>query len=113
MNAKTEFDPCFLSRRIWLRRSLQLCVTGALWAVVAGCHKETALVCADPARLTDQEINLRDSLHYIEQSPDGDRVCGGCAFFERAASAACGTCKLLKGPVNPKGHCDSWNKRSA
>jgi hypothetical protein len=99
-----------LSRREWLRATLRLSLTGALVAALTGCQKRQSGVCSDPNRLSDSENSLRASLHYTEQSPRSDQMCRSCGFFDAPAGNACGTCKLLKGAVNPMGHCDSWSK---
>lgn len=82
---------------------------GALGIGLAGCNQKAA-VCADPAQLDDQQVSLRASLSYTESAP-GKETCADCGFFRMTAGSSCGTCELLKGPANPKGHCDSWNKR--
>ena len=75
-----------------------------------GCQKRNIVICGDPARLTEAENSLRMSVHYAEKSPQHEQTCAGCAFFESSGRGiACGMCKLLKGPVNPSGHCDSWS----
>jgi hypothetical protein len=69
-------------------------------------------VCSDRDKLTDSELSMRTSQQYTENAPDKDRACARCAFFE-AGSTPCGTCNLLKGPVNAGGHCNSWSARKA
>lgn len=67
-------------------------------------------VCADPAKLDDGQKSLRDSLNYVEQSPDPSKICNGCSFFQPAGDG-CGTCQMLSGPANANGHCDSWGPK--
>ena len=98
-----------LSRRAWLKMTMRLSLAGALSVVAAGCQKRKVLVCSDPARLSDADYSLRASLHYTEESRRSDQECAGCGFFQTSGNNACGTCNLLKGAVNPRGHCDSWN----
>ena len=67
---------------------------------------KAAGACADP------EDSLHASLHYAEMGPDAKATCADCGFFEADASnTACGNCKIFNGPVNPKGHCDSWSAK--
>ena len=99
-----------MSRREWLSKVLGLSLTGGLTALAGGCHKRESLICSDPERLSDAENSLRQSLHYTEESPYESQRCAGCGFFQAAGVATCGSCRLLKGPVNPRGHCDSWSK---
>jgi hypothetical protein len=98
-----------LTRRDWLRVTLQLSFGGAAMVLATSCQKRQVLVCSDPTRLSDSENSLRTSLHYSEQAPEPDKACARCAFFNSAENG-CGICSLLKGPVNPHGHCDSWSQ---
>src|SRR5689334_8759761 len=103
MNAKIGST---LSRRHLLALSMGL--GGAMTLQLAGCGAtDSAAQCADPEKLSDDQLSLRTSLHYVERAA-GAQSCSGCAFFKSGAQAACGTCELLKGPANPRGRCDSW-----
>lgn len=84
---------------------------GVTVLAVAACGR-SAVVCSDPDKLTDSELTMRTSLQYTEVSPDKRKVCARCVFFA-AGSVPCGTCNLLKGPVNAGGHCNSWSPRGA
>jgi High potential iron-sulfur protein len=109
MNTSLKGKVPLLSRRMCLGATLGFSLGGTLLAAVAGCQKRGLLVCGDPSHLSDAENSLRTSLHYTEESTRSNQVCAGCGFFDGSSRDACGTCKLLKGPVSPKGHCDSWN----
>jgi hypothetical protein len=67
-------------------------------------------VCADPTKLDDGQKSLRNSLNYVEQSPDPSKTCSGCSFFQ-AAGDGCGACQIFSGPANDNGHCDSWGAK--
>ena len=67
-------------------------------------------VCADPAKLDDGQKSLRDSLNYVEQSPDPSKTCKDCGFFQ-PASDGCGSCQIFSGPANANGRCDSWGPK--
>jgi hypothetical protein len=100
------------------RRSLiGLAGVTVIGAALAGCgQKQAGLRCSDPDKLTDDEINMRNSFQYVEQASNAAQACGGCAFFDagpNSGAPSCGECRLLKGPVNPKGHCTSWSARKA
>jgi hypothetical protein len=46
---------------------------------------------------------------YVDRSPHSDRLCFNCAnFVPPERPGGCGTCKTVKGPVNPLGWCKSW-----
>ena len=71
--------------------------------------------CVDPAQLTTSEASLRASFHFTERSPHGpEQECAACQFFTVSAAEAngCGSCQILQGPANPRGHCDSWSPRT-
>jgi hypothetical protein len=70
--------------------------------------------CMDVSGLTEAELTMRnETLHYVETSPEPDKRCDNCKFWvpPETEGAACGTCTLVKGPINPKGHCTSWFTR--
>jgi hypothetical protein len=106
MHSKSEGP---VSRREILRASSALLMGGAVVSLLSGCSKSATQVCSDPSRLGESEMSLRASLDYQEQSPNPDQACGRCGFFESQVGEACGTCTLLKGSVNPRGHCNSWS----
>jgi hypothetical protein len=57
--------------------------------------------------------SLRASLNYLNPSADAAAACAHCAFFTAApAGGACGECKILGGPVDSTGHCDSFSPPS-
>jgi hypothetical protein len=91
------------------RRQLLL---GAVPLGVAG------FALSDPARAAgacvqpDSE-SLRASLNYVSPSADAAAACAHCAFFTAdPAGGACGECKILGGPVESTGHCDSFSPPS-
>jgi High potential iron-sulfur protein len=86
-----------------------LALTGGTLSLIGACHKDKVLLCSDTAHLSDAENSLRESLHYTEQSGRVEQMCRGCAYFAGSGANGCGTCNLMKGPVNPLGHCDSWS----
>ena len=91
------------------RRGMLVGAAGLLPAVglvALGARSAAAAACADPAD------SLRSSLQYVEASPDAQKTCGACGFFEPDAAGGCGNCKIFSGPANPKGRCDSWSAKS-
>lgn len=67
-------------------------------------------VC-DVSKLDPAALGPRNALGYKEASPDPARVCEGCALFI-ADIGGCAGCKLFKGPVAPKGTCNSFAPRA-
>jgi hypothetical protein len=91
---------------------LALC-SGAALVGLTGCGESDP--CVDADALTTGQASLRASFHYAARSPHGEaKQCAGCQFFSAQAGDAngCGTCQILQGPVNGRGHCDSWSART-
>ena len=92
---------------------LVLLMLGLAVPAASGCSRGGP-VCSDPDLLSTPERELRAAQGYAETSPHGEaKRCSGCQFFTAASSAApaqaaCGSCQILGGPVNPAGHCNSW-----
>jgi hypothetical protein len=95
------------SRRAMLQRGAAFGVLAAFSA--AACGKERhALSCADTSGLAPEELALRTSpaVAYADGAVDPGKPCDRCQHFIPAAVPnACGTCKVVKGPINPKGGC--------
>ncbi len=104
-----------VTRRAVLDRSLQLPAAGvALWALSACGEGEQKIVCAGPNNLTFAENSLRQASHYVEEAPDPTKSCTQCSFFKPVdAGSICGPCEIFVGPVNARGHCDSFAVKPA
>ena len=104
-----------LSRRALLSRGVQWPVAGAALVTLAACgEQEKVVVCAGPNNLTFAENSLRQASHYAEKAPDPTKDCSTCGFFNAdEAGGTCGKCEIFVGPVNTKGHCDSYSKKAA
>jgi len=103
-------DPAFVSRR----RLLGGAATAALTLVgvgVAGC-KKAPLVCDGLPGIAPADLQLRTTLEYKDTSLALDRLCVDCTLFVVAqAEDTCGTCKVVRGPINPKGTCKVFLRR--
>lgn len=65
--------------------------------------------CNDLTGLTEQEKQMRGALQYVDVTDIPDKRCDNCQLYiPPEGGAACGGCKILKGPVAPAGHCTSW-----
>ncbi len=121
-----------LSRRAFLSRalSLGLMATGAT-AVLAACDKgdkkddkkadkkadkkvakKGPLKCDDVTGLSDADKATRTNNKYVEKSATPGKKCDGCQLYKVGAAGACGTCTLVKGPINPAGTCNVWVKKA-
>lgn len=102
--------PALISRRTLMDRLaiLTLYATGTAIFGLARPAAGAPNACVDPAKLTDAEIQLRQSLGYADPTPEAGKVCGRCAFFKPADSSKCGNCEILSGPTSATGYCSSW-----
>jgi hypothetical protein len=104
-----------LSRRDVLEHSAALGVLVAFGASACGKEKH-ALVCTDTTGLATADAQLRQSaaVAYADLALDPSKPCERCLQFIPAPSAAlCGACKVVKGPINPKGGCKLFAPKPA
>ena len=95
------------SRRV----TLSLLATAPLWVnALSACGKKTEPdSCTDVSALNDADKAARAALQYTDRGPDAERTCTACTYFQPAQDPAqCATCKLVKGPVHPKGYCSGF-----
>jgi hypothetical protein len=97
-----------VSRRQILQESAAFGVL-ALGGVACSKQQPPPLSCTDATGLSAAEMMVRTSLGYVDRSPDEKKDCKACAQFVPAqAAATCGTCRVVKGPINPEGYCKSF-----
>jgi hypothetical protein len=93
-------------RRGLLRRGLQIASAAAAVGLLPYAVR-AADKCEDPA-----SESLRNSLHYTDNAADPKKACQLCGFFNaQDDKRPCGNCMIMTGPVNAKGHCDSWSAK--
>ncbi|MGH7298047.1 MAG: high-potential iron-sulfur protein [Polyangiaceae bacterium] len=99
-----------MSRRFLLRQSAALGALALLGGTVAACSKKAAaLACTDTSGLSTTDTQVRVALAYVDTSVTPGKSCTGCQqFIAPAAAGTCGTCKVVKGPINPGGYCKSF-----
>jgi len=105
-----------VTRRQLLRNTVLFTAAAAGMAVVtAGCKgAPKELHCDDTLGLPPFDIQTRKALEYVDAAADPKKDCLGCAQYIPAADDAhCGTCKMFKGSVNPKGYCKGWLTKTA
>ncbi len=96
--------PLRIPRRGALRHLAVLSVSALVPGGLIACSRKPS--CADVSGLGPDDVNQRSNIAaYAEQSPDAARRCALCAQFVAAAPNACGTCKVVKGPINADGTC--------
>lgn len=101
------------SRRQTLRQVVSLPILGSAAALLAACGDDSGgLECNDTSGLSAQDKQFRETQQYVDVSKVADKNCLNCNFYEGTANA-CGSCKVLKGPVSPKGYCNLWAAKAA
>ena len=98
------------SRRAVLRGALGYLALIPAAALVA-CKGN--LACNDTAGLSPEEAKMRTDQNYLDNSPDPQKPCLNCAQYQAAPNPeTCGSCKVLKGPINVKGTCKLWTAKT-
>ncbi|HTQ02428.1 MAG TPA: hypothetical protein VMI54_01185, partial [Polyangiaceae bacterium] len=93
------------------RNALGHVVLLPLVAALGACSK--TLRCEDTSSLTPDDAKLRSEIAaYTDVSQDPNKHCSGCMQFNPGGQDACGTCKVVKGPINPNGSCKLWVKKT-
>lgn len=95
------------SRRAFLSGGLKAL---AVLAVLPACKRDNGpATCPDTGALSNDDVEARKGLGYVELSPDAWRNCAMCRQYVRAPSSdQCGGCRLLKGPIHPRGTCKAY-----
>jgi hypothetical protein len=122
-------DKYELSRRSFLGVTLLGCLSLGGISFLASCKNkpETAKqgaaemaesspaakdLCVDVSGLTEQERQTRVTFKYTGKSPVEGKDCDECRFFAQPPpEGPCGTCEIVKGPINPNGYCTAWVAR--
>ncbi|MFI5300283.1 MAG: high-potential iron-sulfur protein [Polyangiales bacterium] len=108
-----------IDRRQLLRRLVTTSAVATVGVVAAACDnfkaKPAALSCTDTAGLGPDDVKARtEALGYVDKAPDATKKCGGCVqYVAPPAAGGCGTCKLVKGPINPDGWCKVFAPKPA
>jgi hypothetical protein len=99
-----------MKRRELLKVSLYVLAAAPLTAAIAACSKDQKpFTCTDTTGLTPDELAARKALEYVDTAPDPNKDCSKCQQYVAAAEAGkCGTCKVMKGPVHPRGYCKAF-----
>lgn len=68
--------------------------------------------CIDLSGLSQGDIQTRTQFGYKGQTPDEDKFCSNCLHWQPpTGDGSCGTCDLVKGPINPNGYCTQWMQK--
>jgi hypothetical protein len=111
-----------INRKDFFKRAALLGVTAAsLPAFIESCggnSKKNSPAnndpCSDTSGLTADQLQTRKTFQYTGHSPHNDKYCSICNFFIKPqGNAHCGTCQVVKGPINPDGYCNSFIKKQS
>jgi hypothetical protein len=104
MTTDEESVPGTLTRRSVLARVVSLPLALALPAAAVGCAHGPS--CNETGNLSADDLKIRTEVAaYVEQSTDPTKHCSACQQFVAGPSGGCGSCKIVKGPINPGGSC--------
>lgn len=71
------------------------------------------LSCTDTAGLSEQQIKVRESLNYVDETPKPEQLCSNCQLYkEPEKPGTCGGCQTVPGPIHPDGWCSAWVKKA-
>ena len=99
------------SRRQFLATAGAALGLGPLVAACGGGGDDVAAAeCAGYDALTPQDLQARQALAYVDDTPIPVQRCDNCQFYVRARGrlSPCGGCQLFAGPVAPGGYCTGW-----
>lgn len=112
-----------ISRRKFILRSVGISSISLAVLNFLSCDRKTtvekksgteALVdpCDDLSGVSQNDIDLRQKLGYVNESPIEDNKCDNCnLFLPSSSNQKCGGCMLFKGPVYAAGYCTYWAPR--
>lgn len=102
-----------IGRRAMVKRTLHLAVlAGAAPTVLAACGGGGELACTDDSQLSEADRTARRGSQYADRTTDPSRACERCTFYQAAAANQCGTCTVVRGPINPQGTCQLFAPRA-
>jgi len=91
-------------RREALRHLAIFSAAALLPASLLACSKSTS--CLDVTGLSSDDVAKRNITNaYVDVSTDPSKECDRCAQYVAGKPDSCGSCKVLPGPINPKGGC--------
>jgi len=110
-----------ISRKAFLGKISMLGLAGAGAGVfIKGCgngngngEEAAADPCGDLSGLSESDIQLRETLQYVAETPNPTERCDNCEYWVADQHGPqCGGCTLFAGPVHPGGWCTSWVPQS-
>lgn len=100
-----------LTRRELVRRTVFLSVVASVPAGLLSACGGGELECTDESALSSSERDARRAARYEDRSRDADRTCSQCSLYQAASAETCGSCTVVRGPINPHGSCSLFVAR--
>lgn len=107
-----------INRKAFFKKSILLgFTTVSIPALIESCGKKNnnepaSDPCTDTSSLSPDDLQTRKTFQYLGSSPNKDKFCSICNFYIKPQDDAhCGTCQIVKGPINPGGYCNSFIKK--
>lgn len=87
------------------RRRLFL-IAGSAFITLQACKRSEPASCIHVMGLNAADTELRKTLQYVDRTPIPSEPCNHCVqWIAPDDSSKCGGCKIMKGPVHPRGYC--------
>ncbi|MEK6479002.1 high-potential iron-sulfur protein [Catalinimonas sp. 4WD22] len=108
------------SRRTFIRQHIGLATTFISWGLILqNCTSKkseteqnreitSANPCQELSEVSEEEIQKRENLGYVNESPIEENQCNNCNLYLPPGDKKCGGCMLFKGPVEAEGYCTYW-----
>jgi hypothetical protein len=92
------------------RRAALRAVLGSAAALACGACRgnDEPFTCVDITGLASEDVIARATLAYVDESKEKGKACSNCQQYLAPSKQGCATCKVLKGPIHPKGYCKSY-----
>lgn len=67
----------------------------------------------DLTGVSSDDVTARNAVSYMDRSRDKTKSCESCVQFNAPKEpSACGSCKVVKGPIHPDGYCNAYAKKT-
>ncbi len=97
-----------LTRRDLFQQSAALGVLAVVGASACSKPQSTGPSCSDVSTLSAADAQVRATLAYADVSMEPGKVCTSCQQFLPGPPDACAACKVLRGPISPRGSCKAF-----
>jgi hypothetical protein len=100
-----------LSRRDLFQQGAALGVFAVVGAGACSKAPRPGPSCTDTSSLSASDVQVRTTLAYADMPAEPGKACVACQQFLPGPPDACGTCKILRGPISPNGSCKAFAPR--